>query len=244
MIKISISFGLDVRRWSTRTRRRTAPRPRRHPAVPAAGESPESRVDGLLHVLALLRSDPPAQRGRFSVGGRRRSARIEPDPDPVDDDQRHARMSLGYSAPTGRPRQGRDAKSSGSRHAQRPGRPLPQEHPAPGSPRGGMGAPSPSSRTSTSSPGGDAKAVEHRLDKVRNDPGNYADKKRFAVRDHSDAGLRPRELLRRCTMPFSPAGECRSTRSSAARCESGTNHGSLSDRIRTTKGNLLPRHSR
>ena len=74
-------------------------------------------------------------------------------------------------------------------------------------------------------------AAEH-VEKVRVNPGNYADKKRFEVREYSDAeyadelarvGERFRPLVRRCR-----------ERNVAMRI--GTNHGSLSDRIMNRHG--------
>ncbi len=69
-------------------------------------------------------------------------------------------------------------------------------------------------------------AVEH-VEKVRINPGNYADKKRFQVREYSDAAYQ--EELERLHAAFSPI---------VLRCKElgramriGTNHGSLSDRI-------------
>jgi (E)-4-hydroxy-3-methylbut-2-enyl-diphosphate synthase len=69
-------------------------------------------------------------------------------------------------------------------------------------------------------------AVEH-VEKVRINPGNYADKKRFAVREYGDAEYA--EELERVAERFRPL---------VARCKQlgralriGTNHGSLSDRI-------------
>jgi len=74
-------------------------------------------------------------------------------------------------------------------------------------------------------------AVEH-VEKVRVNPGNYADKKRFAVREYSDADY-DREL-QRLHEAFSPL---------VTRCKElgrsmriGTNHGSLSDRIMNRYG--------
>ncbi|MDH3213189.1 MAG: flavodoxin-dependent (E)-4-hydroxy-3-methylbut-2-enyl-diphosphate synthase, partial [Myxococcales bacterium] len=69
-------------------------------------------------------------------------------------------------------------------------------------------------------------AAEH-VEKVRINPGNFADKKKFAVREYSDAeyaseiervGERFRPLVRRC-------------RELGRALRIGTNHGSLSDRI-------------
>jgi (E)-4-hydroxy-3-methylbut-2-enyl-diphosphate synthase len=74
-------------------------------------------------------------------------------------------------------------------------------------------------------------AVEH-VEKVRVNPGNYADKKKFAVREYSDADY-DREL-ERLHEAFSPL---------VLRCKElgrsmriGTNHGSLSDRIMNRHG--------
>ncbi|HUG09608.1 MAG TPA: (E)-4-hydroxy-3-methylbut-2-enyl-diphosphate synthase [Opitutaceae bacterium] len=74
-------------------------------------------------------------------------------------------------------------------------------------------------------------AVEH-VEKVRVNPGNYADKKKFAVREYSDADY---DLeLERLHEAFSPL---------VLRCKElgralriGTNHGSLSDRIMNRHG--------
>jgi (E)-4-hydroxy-3-methylbut-2-enyl-diphosphate synthase len=74
-------------------------------------------------------------------------------------------------------------------------------------------------------------AVEH-VEKVRVNPGNYADKKRFAVRDYSDADYE-RELGR-LHEAFSPlVVRCRELGRSM---RIGTNHGSLSDRIMNRYG--------
>lgn len=74
-------------------------------------------------------------------------------------------------------------------------------------------------------------AVEH-VEKVRVNPGNYADKKKFAVREYSDSDY-DREL-QRLHDAFSPL---------VLRCKElgrsmriGTNHGSLSDRIMNRHG--------
>ncbi|HEY5552522.1 MAG TPA: (E)-4-hydroxy-3-methylbut-2-enyl-diphosphate synthase [Opitutaceae bacterium] len=74
-------------------------------------------------------------------------------------------------------------------------------------------------------------AVEH-VEKVRVNPGNYADKKKFAVREYSDADY-DREM-QRLHEAFSPL---------VLRCKElgrsmriGTNHGSLSDRIMNRHG--------
>ena len=74
-------------------------------------------------------------------------------------------------------------------------------------------------------------AVEH-VEKVRVNPGNYADKKRFAVREYSDADYE-REL-QRLHESFSPLVlRCRELGRSM---RIGTNHGSLSDRIMNRYG--------
>ena len=74
-------------------------------------------------------------------------------------------------------------------------------------------------------------AVEH-VEKVRVNPGNYADKKKFAVREYTDAAYA--EELDRLHEAFSPLvlrakelGRC---------LRIGTNHGSLSDRIMNRYG--------
>src|SRR3954469_4651643 len=74
-------------------------------------------------------------------------------------------------------------------------------------------------------------AVEH-VEKVRVNPGNYADKKKFAVREYSDAAYE--EELARLHDTFSPL---------VLRCKElgramriGTNHGSLSDRLMNRYG--------
>jgi (E)-4-hydroxy-3-methylbut-2-enyl-diphosphate synthase len=69
-------------------------------------------------------------------------------------------------------------------------------------------------------------AVEH-VEKVRVNPGNYADKKRFAARDYTDAEY-DREL-QRLHDAFSPL--VRRCRELGRALRIGTNHGSLSDRI-------------
>ena len=74
-------------------------------------------------------------------------------------------------------------------------------------------------------------AVEH-VEKVRVNPGNYADKKRFAVREYSDADY-DREL-QRLHEAFSPLVlRCREL---GRALRIGTNHGSLSDRIMNRYG--------
>jgi len=69
-------------------------------------------------------------------------------------------------------------------------------------------------------------AVEH-VEKVRVNPGNYADKKKFAVREYSDAQYS--EELERLHEAFSPLVLRAKELGRALRI--GTNHGSLSDRI-------------
>ncbi len=69
-------------------------------------------------------------------------------------------------------------------------------------------------------------AVEH-VEKVRINPGNFVDKKRFAVRDYSD--LEYREELERVAARFLPLVKRAKALGRALRI--GTNHGSLSDRI-------------
>ena len=69
-------------------------------------------------------------------------------------------------------------------------------------------------------------AVEH-VEKVRINPGNYADKKKFAARDYTDAEY-GREL-QRLHEAFSPL--VRRCRQLGRALRIGTNHGSLSDRI-------------
>ncbi len=74
-------------------------------------------------------------------------------------------------------------------------------------------------------------AVEH-VEKVRVNPGNYADKKKFAVRDYNDADY-DREL-ERLHEAFSPLVLRAKALGRALRI--GTNHGSLSDRIMNRYG--------
>lgn len=74
-------------------------------------------------------------------------------------------------------------------------------------------------------------AVEH-VEKVRVNPGNYADKKKFAVREYSDADY-DREL-RRLHESFSPLVLRAKELGRSLRI--GTNHGSLSDRIMNRYG--------
>jgi len=74
-------------------------------------------------------------------------------------------------------------------------------------------------------------AVEH-VEKVRVNPGNYADKKKFAVQEYSDADY-GREL-QRLHDAFSPL--VRRCRELGRSMRIGTNHGSLSDRIMNRYG--------
>ncbi|MCF7688674.1 MAG: (E)-4-hydroxy-3-methylbut-2-enyl-diphosphate synthase [Cephaloticoccus sp.] len=74
-------------------------------------------------------------------------------------------------------------------------------------------------------------AVEH-VEKIRVNPGNYADKKRFAVKEYTDAEYE-REL-QRLHDSFSPLVKRARTLGRALRV--GTNHGSLSDRIMNRYG--------
>src|SRR6186713_1426019 len=74
-------------------------------------------------------------------------------------------------------------------------------------------------------------AVEH-VEKVRVNPGNYADKKKFAVREYSDADYE--EELQRLHETFSPLVKRSKELGRAMRI--GTNHGSLSDRIMNRYG--------
>ena len=74
-------------------------------------------------------------------------------------------------------------------------------------------------------------AVEH-VEKIRVNPGNYADKKKFAVREYSDAEYETE--LQRLHDAFSPlVKRCRDLGRSM---RIGTNHGSLSDRIMNRHG--------
>lgn len=74
-------------------------------------------------------------------------------------------------------------------------------------------------------------AIEH-VEKVRVNPGNYADKKKFAVREYSDADYE-REL-QRLHEAFSPLVLRAKALGRSLRI--GTNHGSLSDRIMNRYG--------
>jgi (E)-4-hydroxy-3-methylbut-2-enyl-diphosphate synthase len=70
------------------------------------------------------------------------------------------------------------------------------------------------------------------VEKVRINPGNYADKKKFAVREYTDDEYRAE--LDRLRERFSPLVELCKQRGIAMRI--GTNHGSLSDRIMNRYG--------
>ena len=74
-------------------------------------------------------------------------------------------------------------------------------------------------------------AVEH-VEKIRVNPGNYADKKKFAVREYSDSDYD--QELQRLHDTFTPlVKRCRELGRSI---RVGTNHGSLSDRIMNRYG--------
>jgi (E)-4-hydroxy-3-methylbut-2-enyl-diphosphate synthase len=70
------------------------------------------------------------------------------------------------------------------------------------------------------------------VEKVRINPGNYADKKKFAIREYTDDEYN--EELDRIGEKFSPLVELCKERGIAMRI--GTNHGSLSDRIMNRYG--------
>src|SRR4249920_3476017 len=70
------------------------------------------------------------------------------------------------------------------------------------------------------------------VEKVRINPGNYADKKKFSVREYTDDEYN--EELHRIREKFSPLVELSRDRGIAMRI--GTNHGSLSDRIMNRYG--------
>jgi (E)-4-hydroxy-3-methylbut-2-enyl-diphosphate synthase len=74
-------------------------------------------------------------------------------------------------------------------------------------------------------------AAEH-VEKVRVNPGNYADKKKFAVREYTDAEYRAE--LERVAERFRPL--VRRLRELGRALRIGTNHGSLSDRIMNRYG--------
>jgi (E)-4-hydroxy-3-methylbut-2-enyl-diphosphate synthase len=69
-------------------------------------------------------------------------------------------------------------------------------------------------------------AAEH-VEKVRINPGNFADKKKFAVREYADADWR--EEVERAAARFRPL--VRRCKELGRALRIGTNHGSLSDRI-------------
>ena len=75
-------------------------------------------------------------------------------------------------------------------------------------------------------PGAALIAAEH-VEKVRINPGNYADKKKFEVRDYSDAEYA--EEVERAAERFRPL--VRRLRELGRALRIGTNHGSLADRI-------------
>ena len=70
------------------------------------------------------------------------------------------------------------------------------------------------------------------VEKVRINPGNYADKKKFAVREYTDEEYQ--QELERIRAKFSPLVDLCKARGVAMRI--GTNHGSLSDRIMNRYG--------
>ncbi len=80
-------------------------------------------------------------------------------------------------------------------------------------------------------PGAAMEAVEH-VEKVRVNPGNYADRKKFAVREYTDSDYE-REL-QRLHEAFSPL--VRRAKELGRSLRIGTNHGSLSDRIMNRHG--------
>jgi len=75
------------------------------------------------------------------------------------------------------------------------------------------------------------KAVEH-VEKIRINPGNYADKKKFAVREYGDVEYA--HELERIAAVFTPL--VRRSRELGVSMRIGTNHGSLSDRIMNRYG--------
>jgi (E)-4-hydroxy-3-methylbut-2-enyl-diphosphate synthase len=74
-------------------------------------------------------------------------------------------------------------------------------------------------------------AVEH-VEKVRVNPGNYADKKKFAVKEYTDSAYE--EELQRIHDSFSPL--VKRSKELGRSLRIGTNHGSLSDRIMNRYG--------
>ena len=75
------------------------------------------------------------------------------------------------------------------------------------------------------------KAIEH-VEKIRINPGNYADKKKFKVREYTDAEYAAE--LERIEQVFSPL--VRRAKQLGVSMRIGTNHGSLSDRIMNRYG--------
>ena len=80
-------------------------------------------------------------------------------------------------------------------------------------------------------PGAALIAAEH-VEKVRINPGNYADKKKFEVRDYSDAQYA--EEVERAAERFRPL--VRRMRELGRALRIGTNHGSLADRVMNRYG--------
>ena len=78
------------------------------------------------------------------------------------------------------------------------------------------------------------------VEKVRVNPGNYADKKKFAVREYTDDQYA--EELARIEEEFAPLVKLCQQRGVAMRI--GTNHGSLSDRIMNRYGDTPLGHGR
>lgn len=74
-------------------------------------------------------------------------------------------------------------------------------------------------------------AVEH-VEKIRVNPGNYADKKKFAVKEYTDSDYD--QELERLHQSFSPL--VRRAKALGRAMRIGTNHGSLSDRIMNRYG--------
>jgi (E)-4-hydroxy-3-methylbut-2-enyl-diphosphate synthase len=75
------------------------------------------------------------------------------------------------------------------------------------------------------------KAIEH-VEKIRINPGNYADKKKFKVREYTDAEYSVE--LERIEQVFSPL--VRRAKELGVSMRIGTNHGSLSDRVMNRYG--------
>jgi (E)-4-hydroxy-3-methylbut-2-enyl-diphosphate synthase len=76
------------------------------------------------------------------------------------------------------------------------------------------------------SPAAALAAAEH-ADKVRVNPGNFADSRKFAIREYSDSQYE--DELERVAAKFSPV--VRACRERGVAMRIGTNHGSLSDRV-------------